>query len=221
MNTVGLARGPKWVLMLAAALCLSACETAYYGAMEKVGIHKRDIMSDRIVEARDAQEEAKQEFRSALERFSTELGFDGGDLEEKYEGLNDAFEASEEKAQAVSDRIDAVEDVAGALFDEWEDELEQYSNDRLRRDSQAQLGQTQDRYKRMLKAMHRAEKRMKPVLDTFRDQVLYLKHNLNARAIASLKSEFGSLEKDINRLIGEMESSIAQANQFIDVLGKQ
>jgi len=207
--------------MLAAALCLSACETAYYGAMEKVGIHKRDIMSDRIVEARDAQEEAKQEFRSALERFSTELGFDGGDLEEKYEGLNDAFEASEEKAQAVSDRIDAVEDVAGALFDEWEDELEQYSNDRLRRDSQAQLGQTQDRYKRMLKAMHRAEKRMKPVLDTFRDQVLYLKHNLNARAIASLKSEFGSLEKDINRLIGEMESSIAQANQFIDVLGKQ
>jgi hypothetical protein len=221
MNTVGLARGPKWVLILAAALCLSACETAYYGAMEKVGIHKRDIMSDRIVEARDAQEEAKQEFRSALERFSTELGFDGGDLEEKYEGLNDAFEASEEKAQAVSDRIDAVEDVAGALFDEWEDELEQYSNDRLRRDSQAQLGQTQDRYKRMLKAMHRAEKRMKPVLDTFRDQVLYLKHNLNARAIASLKSEFGSLEKDINRLIGEMESSIAQANQFIDVLGKQ
>ncbi len=221
MNIERMSRGPKWVLMVCAILCLSACETAYYGAMEKVGIHKREIMSDRIVEARDAQEEAKQEFRSALERFSTELGFDGGDLEEKYEGLNDAFEASEGKAQAVSDRIDAVEDVAGALFDEWEDELAQYSNDRLRRESQSQLRQTQDRYKRMLAAMHRAEKRMNPVLDTFRDQVLYLKHNLNARAIASLKSEFGSLEKDINRLIGEMERSITQANQFIETLGKQ
>lgn len=208
------------VVCLLTLLSLQACETAYYGAMEKVGVHKRDIMSDRIVAARDAQEEAKQEFRSALERFSTELGFDGGDLEDKYNTLNDAFESSEERAQAVSDRIDAVESVAEALFDEWGDELSQYTNDRLRRDSQARLKETEQRYKRMLSAMHRAEKRMTPVLNTFRDQVLYLKHNLNARAIASLKSEFSSLEKDIARLIKEMEFSISQADEFVEALGK-
>jgi len=202
-------------------LTLQGCETAYYGALEKVGIHKRDIMSDRIVDARDAQEEAKQEFRSALERFSTELGFSGGDLEEKYNTLSDAYDGSEEKADAVSARIEALESVAEALFDEWTDELSQYSNERLRRDSESQLKQTERHYKRMLASMHRAEKRMAPVLDTFRDQVLYLKHNLNARAIASLKSEFSSLEKDIDRLIKEMEVSIAQANQFIETLGKQ
>jgi len=203
-----------------ALLSLQGCETAYYGAMEKVGVHKRDIMSDRIVDARDAQEDAKQEFRSALERFSTELGFDGGDLEDKYNTLNDAFESSEERAQVVSDRIEAVESVAEALFDEWSDELSQYTNARLRRDSQAQLKETEQRYKRMLAAMHRAEKRMTPVLNTFRDQVLYLKHNLNARAIASLKSEFSSLEKDITRLIREMELSISQADEFVAALGK-
>ena len=202
-------------------LTLQGCETAYYGALEKVGIHKRDIMSDRIVDARDAQEEAKQEFRSALERFSTELGFSGGDLEEKYNTLSDAYDGSEEKADAVSARIEALESVAEALFDEWTDELSQYSNERLRRDSESQLKQTERHYKRMLASMHKAEKRMAPVLDTFRDQVLYLKHNLNARAIASLKSEFSSLEKDIDRLIKEMEVSIAQANQFIETLGKQ
>lgn len=208
------------LVCLMALLSLQGCETAYYGAMEKVGVHKRDIMSDRIVKARDAQEEAKQEFRSALERFSTELGFEGGDLEDKYNTLNDAFESSEERAQAVSDRIDALESVAEALFDEWSDELSQYTNDRLRRDSQARLKETEQRYKRMLSAMHRAEKRMTPVLNTFRDQVLYLKHNLNARAIASLKSEFSSLEKDITLLIKEMEISISQADEFVEALGK-
>lgn len=203
---------------LLTCLLLAACESAYYSTMEKVGIHKRDILTDRIEGARDAQEAAKQQFRSALERFSTELGFEGGDLEAKYEALRDEFEASEARADAVRDRIAAVESVADALFEEWEDELTQYSNSSLRRQSANQLKSTQRRYKRMLSAMHTAEKRMTPVLDTFRDQVLYLKHNLNARAIASLKSEFGSLKQDINTLIRDMETSIEQANQFIESL---
>ena len=208
----------RLLLVLLSCLSLQACETAYYGAMEKVGVHKRDIMTDRIEEARDAQEEAKQEFRSALERFSTELGFDGGDLEDKYETLNDAFESSESQAQAVSDRIDAVESVAEALFDEWDAELADYSNDRLRRESQSQLRQTKQRYQRMLSAMHSAEKRMGPVLDTFRDQVLYLKHNLNARAVASLKGEFRAIDADIKALIKKMQKAISESDMFIEQL---
>mgnify|MGYP000453744228 CR=1 FL=1 len=206
-----------WVL---ACLLLAGCESAYYSTMEKVGIHKRDILTDRIEGARDAQEAAKQQFRSALERFSTELGFEGGDLEAKYEALRDEFEASETRADAVRDRIAAVESVADALFEEWEEELTQYSSSSLRRQSANQLKTTQRRYQRMLRAMHTAEKRMTPVLDTFRDQVLYLKHNLNARAIASLRSEFGSLKQDINSLIRDMEASIEQANQFIESLAE-
>jgi len=44
---------------------------------------------------------------------------------------------------AVRDRIDAVQDVAVALFAEWEEELEQYSNRSLRSASRAKLKQTQ------------------------------------------------------------------------------
>lgn len=214
---------PKWrvlVLGVFAVVSLVACESAYYSTMEKVGIHKRDILSDRIVNARDAQEEAKQQFRSALERFSTELGFAGGELEDKYNALNDEYERSEARAEEVRERIEAVESVAEALFDEWEEELGQYTSASLRRQSANQLNSTQRRYKRMLTAMHTAEKRMAPVLNTFRDQVLYLKHNLNARAIDSLKSEFGSLKKDINVLIRDMEASIDQANRFIESLAE-
>jgi hypothetical protein len=56
---------------------------------------------------------------------------------------------------------------------------------------------------------------MDPVLTVFNDRVLYLKHNLNARAIAALNTETASLEGDVARLIAEMEQSIAAADAFI------
>lgn len=196
-------------------LALMACQSAYYSAMDKVGVHKRDILSDRIEGAKDAQIDAKEQFRDALDRFSQELGFHGGDLQQVYENLNDVYNDSEAEANTVSERIDGVEDVAGALFEEWEDELEQYSSSRLRSDAASKLKQTRAQYKKMLRSMRVAEAKMEPVLGTFKDQVLYLKHNLNARAISSLKTEFSSLRRDINSLIARMDESIRESEKFI------
>lgn len=203
---------------LLAVLLLAGCESAYYNTMEKFGVHKRDILKDRIVEARDEQGDAKEQFSSALERFRTELAFDGGELADVYDRLNAEYEASVSAAADVHDRIDAVESVAEALFEEWQDELDQYSSASLRKQSESQLKSTQQRYKQMLVVMQRAEGRMQPILDTFKDQVLFLKHNLNAQAISSLKSQFGGLDKDIKRLIADMEASIKEADKFISTL---
>ena len=125
-----------------ALLFLTGCQSVYYGTMEKLSYQKRDILVDRVQEARDVQEEAKEQFQSALEEFSSVMNFHGGDLEEKYDRLKDEYDLSESKAEAVRDRISAVEDVAEALFAEWEAELSQYSNDRLRRSSKRKLART-------------------------------------------------------------------------------
>jgi len=202
-------------------LILGGCSQAYYGAMEKVGYHKRDILVDRVEDVRDAQVDVKEQFASALERFTHELNFDGGELEATYKALNGEYEDSLERAEELRNRIDGVESVAEALFDEWEQELNQYSSASLRRQSADQLRQTHRQYQRMLKAMHNAEGKMEPVLSTLKDQVLFLKHNLNARAIASLKSEFGSLKRDISVLITDMERSIAAADKFMAELQQQ
>jgi len=63
--------------------------------------------------------------------------------------------------------------------------------------------------------MDAATASMDPVLSVFSDRVLYLKHNLNARAIAALDTETSSLEGDVARLIAEMERSISAADAFI------
>jgi len=197
---------------------LLGCSSAYYGTMEKLGYHKRDLMVNRVESARDAQEEAKEEFESALEKFSSVLQFDGGELEEKYDQLKSAYDRSNARAQTVRDRIDSVEDVAEALFEEWEEELDQFSNASLRRSSARKLSQTKKQYTRLIGAMRRAEKKMDPVLTAFHDQVLFLKHNLNAKAIASLNTELGSVEAEVAALIKDMENSIKEADAFISAM---
>jgi Skp family chaperone for outer membrane proteins len=202
-------------LWLALTLLLAGCSGVYYQAMEKIGFAKRDILVDRVENAQKAQTEAKEQFASALEHFLAVTKADGGDLQRKYDALNREFTRSESRAKEVRDRVAAVQDVAEALFREWKQELAQYSNATLRRDSERQLDQTRRRYDALMGLMRRAADRMDPVLATFRDQVLYLKHNLNARAISSLGNTHRELEADISRLISEMETSIREAQNFI------
>jgi hypothetical protein len=210
----------KSTMILLCVLSIASCQKVYFNAMEKVGVHKRDILVDRVEEARDSQAEAKEEFANALERFASVVNFDGGELQTAYARLNASYENCKDQADTVTSRINKVEEVAKALFVEWEQELTQYSNANLRNQSANQLRVTQIEYRKMLAAMRKAEKTMPPVLDVLRDQVLFLKHNLNARAVASIKTELATVQRDVSSLITQMERSIAEAEQFISQMQK-
>lgn len=209
---------PYIIAMFIALATLTGCQSTYYAAMEQVGVHKRDIMVDRVEDAKQSQQEAQQEFTSALEALSALTNFDGGELETVYNQINDKYEASESAAQDVSDRIAAIEDVSEALFAEWEQELDLYSSASLRRSSEQKLRGTRSSYKTMIKAMQRAEQRMTPVLNALRDNTLFLKHNLNASAIGSLQGEFVSLEKEIESAIAQMNQAITESDNFLNQL---
>ncbi|MHC9063815.1 DUF2959 domain-containing protein [Nitrospira sp. CMX1] len=202
-------------------LSLSSCDKAYMATMEKMGYAKRDILSSRVKSARDAQEDAKQEIQTTLEQFGKVVAYEGGDLEATYKKLNGELENSEDSAKAVRKKISDVESVADALFSEWEQELGQYSNADLRRKSQAKLTQTKSRYRDMLAAMKRAEQRIEPVLKPLRDQVLYLKHNLNARALSAIKGELVKVDAQVDQLVKDMNRSIAEADKFIQTMEKE
>ncbi|BBB27464.1 DUF2959 domain-containing protein [Amphritea japonica] len=202
-------------VMLLSVPLFSGCQSAYYSAMEKVGIHKREILVDRVEDTQTAQDEAQEEFVSALEQFRKVVNFDGGELEAVYDDMQSAYDDSEAAAESVSGHIRQVEDVAEALFDEWEEELEQYSSTKLRSQSAQALKNTKARYRSLHTSLKRAEAKMQPVLSALRDNTLFLKHNLNARAIGSLKGEFGGIKRDIDRLVLEMKRSIQASDQFI------
>lgn len=209
------------VLLLLVTFSFSACDKAYLATMEKMGYAKRDILNSRVKSARDAQEEAKKDIQSTLDQFGRVVSYEGGDLEATYKKLSGELETSEDSAKAVRKRIEDVESVADALFSEWEQELGRYSSADLRRKSQAKLVQTKNRYKDMLAAMKRAEQRIEPVLRPLRDQVLYLKHNLNARALAAIKGELVKVDAHVDQLVKDMNRSIAEADKFIQSMEKE
>ncbi|KAB0461054.1 DUF2959 domain-containing protein [Vibrio kanaloae] len=206
---------PYLIVIVLSIFTLTGCQSAYYSAMEQVGYHKRDIMVDRVEDAKESQQDAQEEFSSALEALSSLTNFSGGDLEDMYNQINDKYQDSEKAAQNVSDRIAAIEDVSDALFAEWQSELDLYTSDSLRSSSEQKLRDTKSSYQTMLSAMKRAEKKMDPVLNTLRDNTLYLKHNLNASAVGSLQGEFMSLEKDIAYAVKQMNTAIAESDKFL------
>lgn len=142
----------------------AGCSGLYYSAMEQVGVHKRDIMVERVKSARDAQENAK------------------------------------------------------TLLREWRREIAQYQNREFKQASREQYKQTQKKYRALMLAMKKAESRLEPALRPLRDQVLFMKHNLNARAIAGLSGEVEAIETQVERLILEMEEAIESADVFISDL---
>ncbi|QDZ89294.1 DUF2959 domain-containing protein [Shewanella decolorationis] len=204
--------------LMAATLLLTGCQSAYYGAMEKVGYHKRDIMVDRVKAAKESQEDAQKEFSSALEEMQALLNHDGGNLEKAYNKAKDEYESAQSAADDVSNRINKVEDVAEALFDEWQAEIGEISKASLRRNSETKLKETRRSYEQLMKTMRRAESKMPPILTAMKDNMLYLKHNLNAQAIGAIKGEFASLQTDISGLIKEMNKSINESSKFIEAL---
>jgi hypothetical protein len=212
---------------LTAAVCLtllsacvqSGCQTtreAYYNAWEGMGYAKRERLADNVKAARQEQDEAKQEFANALEQFRSVVNFDGGSVEPVYNKLKGSYDDCKSQADAVNDKIKSVKNVGTALFDEWQGEISQIKDDPdLERQSQELFEQTRESYDELLERMDAAAASMQPVLSKFNNRVIFIKSALNAQAIASLKGTEAALGGDIEKLIQQMEASIAEADRFI------
>ena len=204
-----------WAVVAVWAMLAGGCRSTYYAAYEKFGVYKRDLLKKRVVEARDEQKAAGEQFKDALTRLKEITRFDGGQLEKSYNSLKTEYDDCVSKSDDVRKRIRSMETVAGDLFTEWEKEISEISTPSLRDSSRQQLAATKERYESVHRALVAAEQSMTPVLTQFKDYVLYLKHNLNAQAVASLKGEAASIQNEISRLIEQMNNSIARANEFI------
>ncbi len=214
----------KLITIILLAFSLSACgvaQQAKYSTLEKFGVHKRDILVDRIEETTETQEETKEQIKSAYEELAELVAVDDGGLEKKYKLMADAVEKSESKAEELDTRIESVDRVAKDLFKEWESELAEYTNQNLKRASERNLATTKQRYATIYQKMKQSAARVEPVLRVLQDNTLYLKHNLNARAVSGISSEVSIIEGKVKDLIEQMELSIAESKTFINSMQGQ
>jgi len=203
------------LLSLCLILSLAACSTVKYQALEKVGIYKRDILVDRVEDARDSQEETKEELVEAYAELNTLIGVEGGDLERQYKALDKKVERSRDAIEELDDHLDAIDTVSEDLFEEWQDELGQYNSATLRRDQEKKLAESRQQFRALRARMQTARERVDPVMAVLNDNVLYLKHSLNARALDALRGEATALEGKVDALIKDMQLAIDEADRFI------
>ena len=213
MNYVNFAR---LLMAMITLIFLSGCSSAYYATMEKFGIEKRHLLIDNVEDVQESQEKAQEEFKDALTRIKELYAFDGGDLETFYDKLKDSYDDCDSRARQIEKRINDVEQVAHDLFKEWEEEIAQISDAKLKNSSKRSLQDSKIKYQKLETIMNKSTKGMYPVLIKLKDYVLYLKHNLNAKAVGSLSGEIVSIEKDVAKLIKDMNVSIKEAENFIN-----
>lgn len=208
-----------WMVLLSLSILAgTGCRTSYYAVMESFGKHKRDLLKQSLNDANTEQKEASEQFKDTLTQLQELTGSDGGELQKQYNAFKDNYDRSVVMANDVTGRIKKVERLASDLFTEWENEIEQINSPTLKGNSRSKLMETRTRYQKLYSSLVRAEASMPPVLSQMKDYVLYLKHNLNAQAIGSLKDEALNIEQEIGQLISDMNSSIAETESFIELL---
>ncbi|MEM7433051.1 MAG: DUF2959 family protein [Pseudomonadota bacterium] len=203
------------VTLLVLVVVIGGCASAKYSALEKVGIHKRDILVDDVEDARDAQADTREELVSAYEELSTLIGHDGGELERQYDRLSKQVESAQDATDDLDDHLAAIDQVSNDLFEEWESELELYSSQALRNDQAQKLAESRQQFRQMRDSMQVARNRVDPVMAVLNDNVLYLKHSLNAQAVAALRGEAAKLEANVDALVRDMQVAIDEADSFI------
>ncbi len=211
-------RGRVWISAFVFLMIFSTsygCQKAYYSVWEKLGKEKRHLLKDQVENARTEQEKASEQFKDVLTRIKEIYGFEGGDLEKFYTKLQSDYKDCEERADAVSNRIDKVEEIAQDLFLEWEAEIKQISNENFKAKSTQALKNTRARYDRLHESMTKTRSKMVPVLSQLKDYVFYIKHNLNAAAIGTLKKEVTAIELDVKQLVQDINASIKEADAFL------
>ena len=207
------------ILAISILLLLAVgCKSTYYNTMRTLGKEKRDILVQRVKDSKKDSEQTKEQLKTTMETFQELTGFQGGDLEKAYKKLNSEYEKASDQANKLHDRIKSIDDVSNDLFREWQKEIDEMGDAKLKSRSQTMLRDAKDRQAVYIKSMRGTEDKMTPVLNAFHDQVLFLKHNLNARAIGSLRQTGATINTDVNAVIQSIDGSMREADKLISTL---
>jgi hypothetical protein len=204
----------RGVLLSVLCLVLGACQSAGYVPAEQLGSPKLGQLVDRVEDYSDAQDEAIEQFQSTAAQLGAFATVNEGNLEATYAAALRNYNAVVQAAIAVSSALAAVDQSATAKFGEWQEEVEVYTDTRLKADNQARLGQTWQSYQSTLQVLRQSEARMNNTLTSLNDTMTFLKENLNVAAVAGHGPQFVALQASINGLVGKMKIAMTNANAF-------
>lgn len=214
-----------WFMIIAAVF--KACsggennKDADYNAAEHNAVSTNETFKTRdnfivaIKDANSTQDAVKAQFQNASDQFMQLINFHGGALEDKYVELQKEYLKSKELLNDFQNKINKIKKSASNLFKEWDKEIEQYSDGKIQAKSKELKDESVKQYEMIIVLMERNEQNLEDYLKILGDNVLFLKHNLNSKAVFSLREVSAELQGNINDIILDIDNSITKTNEFI------
>jgi hypothetical protein len=185
------------------------------GAAQSLDSPNLQPLAKRATQAIAAQQAAVEQFQTDRQALLALANSEESDLKTPYRALFHAYNDSIEVVVAVSSAVANVDQTASEIFREWEEEIEVYTDARLKADSQANFAKTQQSYESLIRSLRQTEAKLDPTLAALKGNVTHFKHQLTASGLASRKPELLALEQDIAGLINSLNTSIASCDAFI------
>jgi hypothetical protein len=126
--------------------------------------------------------------------------------ESTYKDLNKSLGKTEKLADKVRGQVDKMQGQSAKVFSAWEEELEGYQSEDMRRLAAERLEVTKQRYDQMIERMTAAAAAYDPLITSLRDQALFMGRDLSPEAMGTLAKS----AEELNQLAEELYARIAE-----------
>jgi hypothetical protein len=126
--------------------------------------------------------------------------------ENTYKKLSQGVDQCDKKREAARKSAEGMKKEADKFFAAWEKEQEELTSEDIKARSQERLQFYKDRFTEMTDAMTAAGEAYEPFINSLRDQVMLLGHDLSEDGIAALQNEAKTLNANAERLFQKIDA---------------
>ena len=139
-----------------------------------------------------------------------------GDAVEGHKELVRAIDDSEDQTDDLRKSVERMQAEAEPVFNQWTKDLEGYSNPEMRQRSQARLAAARERYDAVVAAVTPVLVECEAVNQTLGDHALFLKHDMNPAALATIQDDVKKVAKEAADLDGAFNAGKAATRAYVD-----
>jgi hypothetical protein len=139
-----------------------------------------------------------------------------GDAVAAYKDLKKTIDSSDDQANDLRKCVEKMQAAAEPVFDQWTKDLEAYSNPEMRARSQQRLAAARERFDTVVAAVEPVLVEYETINQTLHDHALFLSHDMNPAAIATIQGDVRSVAKEASALDGSFNSAKAAARAYVD-----
>jgi cell division septum initiation protein DivIVA len=199
-------------------MCVTAVLVAIAatGALAQQGFRQTDRLMSRAENSARAIEDTKGELQRTLEAYNSMFDGSAKNPRRAYQISLRGVERSEKRVGDIQKRLNEMQIEADKYFADWTTSLDAIINQDLRRRSEARRDETRAGYDNIHQAALKAVAEYETFIGNFRDQLMFLGHDLNPSSISSLKEDAGKLNGEAAQLFSEADGSLTVIRTLID-----